>query len=367
MDKRISYLRGLNRRTFFKIVMWIVAFAIVALLVDLFRREYQPSTRLRRRLRARAKRKRFRSQTISSASNMVMNHRGTGIIHWPHPKIFKYREEALLAKGTRFAVSEWKSKIGIAIPSKKKRKPSRAGKSRFERRREPTIRETLALSNLSVDIQTLEFRNVSLALDILRPALKVDYSEPKRRSTCNGSIRIKQASRSFVLYARLLCLQFENDASQAYNVLTAQLKRQSSTAMALKKRGTQDLDPLDIPSRVPWAHMSFGDWHSKTIMRHSKHRVFRARLAKRVLSAQEIAGVKAVQISRDSSSGQDTFRGEGSSNLPSRDSRFMGKRRSWLARKKKWLRQKRKLLGNRFRCAAERTTRPTRSSKERQG
>lgn len=223
------------------------------------------------------------------------------------------------------------------------------------------MRETLALGSVKVDLNSLSFGHLEEALGVLRPALKLGLPRSQGRSGCGELAQTKIPDRVLILYARLLCLQYENDPKGAYDMLRDQLAEKTPTdVLKAKMFSKQRVGLSTILEQPPWSSFeTFKKWHSKTVEYHPKHRVFRMRLASRILDAQEVLVSRPATLERDSSSGQDTLQGEESSNLSSRPPQFRHRRRSWMARVRKKLRQKRKLVVCRFQRAAGRTTTPS--------
>jgi hypothetical protein len=211
-------------------------------------------------------------------------------------------------------------------PTARQRKPIELCKrppARFNRKMEPLIRETLALSVLKADEHALQFDNIEKALQILQPlASKIvapffySSERPTRRENnsddraeANRHIRApKHNWRIPVLYGKLVCLLHEDKSEDAFQRIRTDLiadKTEAADGDTIPRRSKGQHTPLDpLLSRE-----LFDDWHRRTVDRQIRQAKFRRQLLSRVRCAQNIVMRGA------SSNGQDTF-GDGGSNPP---------------------------------------------------
>jgi hypothetical protein len=329
--------------------------------------------------RSRETRKRVEKRLQWQNARMVLNKKHE-IVHWPHPALFKARYKGPKDQQT-FLPGDW---LGVLAANAYKatgggyckvsgcnsnvRKPQQDSGVHFHYHQEPRIRETLALNAIGVDAN-LNFSNLDAALKILLPAIqrqsiRRQAFEQVQSSLSQGLVQhllpvgpyfasvkalqreLRSDSRYFLLYARLVCLRYEQSPKVAEEEISKvgrdlDLGRKNMPLVA-------DLGSPPIPSTLfaPASQFAmlkcpnFECWHQKTVERHAKNDVFRRKLARRILAAREITGV-------GSSSGKDTPRGEWSSNLQP-DSLQRSHHRTWLSKLRKKTRRKVRNISKRF-------------------
>jgi hypothetical protein len=370
-----------GRRAFMKILgSWIFVIAALALwgyLLGLFRFRRNVLRRRKQRLpgtpsgyvvhkgrRTEETRRHFEQRSQWKDERMILN-ANSGVVHWPHPALFKSRHIRLAAMEP-FSPSSWADVLGKsaysigltkggARPIEKRSEVDR----HFDRGKEGIIRETLALSVLEGDAD-LNFSNIDEALRILLPAIQrnaqQNQEEESRLRRYGATMeypfvskgpkhRARREFRPLALYVRLVSLKNEGSSKTAQ----AELAKLADLGPELYLFGSGVVSPELSPtpaiffSRSQAAGTSkcrdFECWHRKTVAKHPKHDVFRRKLKRRILAAQEITG-------KGSSSGKDTPRGEWSSNL--QPFPLQHRRRPFLSKLRKQLRRKLRNITRKF-------------------
>lgn len=226
----------------------------------------------------RAKLTRLRRKTqqayAASNSNLVLVQQRdparrlrSSVVQWPHPLLFA-RRPALRSTHRILKNDEWK---GIVRPRCGKGRPwAEASTTHFVGAHEATIREYLALGEISFDGSD-STQGLDMALSVLAPLFGDD------RNRCNW--------RAYFLYARLMCCQ-ESDPERA----------RSAVLLTVWNRPSTEAKPKQIA--FLWSADEFRKWHKKT-----RTERFLKRLRGRTEFARLLRGGQ-------SSSGQDTASAE---------------------------------------------------------
>ena len=183
---------------------------------------------------------------------MVVN-KSSGVVHWPHPKVFKHRYRVAPQNSKTIEVSDWRETV------------AKDPDVNFNKGKSGTIYEHLALREIEIeDEETLTFNDESLneSIEILKVAVK----EPGN----------SQNWRLYELLGRLVSLKNEDDPEAARTEFIGILEA-SEISEDWKQR-----EPLTRAQDKE----KFSKWHAKTV--DTKHGDHRKKLIARVQSSKEL-------------------------------------------------------------------------------
>ena len=185
-------------------------------------------------------------------TNMIVN-KNSGVVHWPHPKVFKHRYRVAPQNSQTLKVDEWQETV-VKNP-----------KVNFNKGKSGTIYEHLALREIEIeDEETLTFKTDSLneSIEILTIAVK----EPGNSENW----------RLYELIGRLVSFKNEDDPEKA----------RTEFVEILEASEISD----DWKQREPLARAQdkekFKTWHAKTV--DQKHGDHRKKLTERVQSSKQL-------------------------------------------------------------------------------
>ncbi len=192
------------------------------------------------------------SPEVWSDTNMIVN-KNSGVVHWPHPKVFKHRYRVAPHNSQTLKVEDWQETV-VKNPN-----------VTFNKGKSGTIYEHLALREIEIeDEETLTFKTDSLneSIEILTIAVK----EPGNSENW----------RLYELIGRLVSLKNEDDPEKA----------RTEFIEILEASEISD----DWKGREPLARAQdkeqFNKWHAKTV--DKKHGDHRKKLITRVQSSKQL-------------------------------------------------------------------------------
>lgn len=193
------------------------------------------------------------SPEVWTDTNMVVN-KSSGVVHWPHPKVFKHRYRVAPHNAQTLEVEDWQETV-VKNPN-----------INFNKGKSGTIYEHLALMQIEIeDEEALTFKKDSLneSIEILTIAVK----EPGNSENW----------RLYELIGRLVSLKNEDDPEKARTEFVEILQASEISS------GWKQHDPL---SRAQDKE-KFKKWHAKTV--DTKHGEHRKKLITRVQSSKELS------------------------------------------------------------------------------
>lgn len=184
---------------------------------------------------------------VWSSKKMVVN-TNSGVVHWPHPEIFKI---------TTYSVEPHNAKeLEVEDANEKVAKNP---KLRFDKSKSGVIYEHLALSEIEIeDEEKLSFNNGSINESI--EILKVAVSEPGNSKNW----------RLYDLIARLVSLKNEEDSEKARVEIVEILGNSRTSGDWTKRDNFSKINDKD----------EFEKWHTKTV--DKKYGDYRKKLINRV-------------------------------------------------------------------------------------
>jgi hypothetical protein len=315
------------------------------------------STKHRKAVRLKGeRRKRYRAKDVWTLSALVLNKR-TGVLHWPHPKLFRDRNAVKARNAEVHPVLEWRTILGSNADLECRR--GNDGKLRFDCRRDGRIREALALMTISFGPDGA-LKDIEDALTILKPALRYRDESRSWRKPRQLFGPPKGNWRMYVLYAKLTCLANESSHLRAYREIHLAFGEEALIAVAEYIARNQKRMAVDVSTkeseRVLWngGIEGFRKWHGKVVGGPGSKRSLKNDLACRIVEAKLL-------VEGASSSGKDTQTGEESSNL-SAHLHCHPHRRSFASKLRRYWKKKIENFSKRFEPSkSKRATREMRS------
>lgn len=185
--------------------------------------------------------------------NFVVN-KNSGVVHWPHPKLFKHRSSRVAPQNSiSVEIEDWKDTI-LLEPDVK-----------FDKSKSGIIYENLALREIEVENEEkLTFNRESLDGGI--EVMKIAVSAPEN----------KENWRLYELTGRLVSLKNQDDPEKARTEFLDILEASEISGEWKTKE----------PLARAQDNEKFAKWHAKTV--DTKHGDYRKKLINRVQSSKQL-------------------------------------------------------------------------------